>query len=434
MSCDSPELNSQHHDPRLGLCDVVVFGGGISGITTGLVLQSLGLTVGILASEFPVQVKAEAITPELATCWRCPRSSRVATTYAMASAYPHNLRVNNLHRVSDDSQAVFALLLEKQAAGVHLYRMYEVFEHCPEEAPLRSRRMKFQEFDGRPADLKQTIDPPHRPGAPYLWGWTFETYFADMPKYMPFLWKLFAERGGIWQMSDESLESILEVAEGRPVINCLGVSAVKMFGDPAPAVIVRGRQVVVPKAPLVKAADGLPLAYNYTPPAELFLRADGSAEYVHFFPRQDGWILGQTREPGQLDEYGRWRGDAVRSLELSIDDQPIPSPVVELNREILRQWINRDWSGLPLIGREGYRYYRDPQGQGVRLESEEIEGTLFIHNYGHGGSGITMSWGCSIEVARIFLKQVGAKRQLRRGQAGQELDRLISSLVAENER
>ncbi len=36
----------------------------------------------------------------------------------------------------------------------------------------------------------------------------------------------------------------------------------------------------------------------------------------------------------------------------------------------------------------------------VRLEEEQ--GTTIIHNYGHGGSGITLSWGCGQEVvARI---------------------------------
>jgi D-amino-acid oxidase len=35
----------------------------------------------------------------------------------------------------------------------------------------------------------------------------------------------------------------------------------------------------------------------------------------------------------------------------------------------------------------------------VRLEHEP--GTRTIHNYGHGGSGVTLSWGCAREVADI---------------------------------
>ena len=38
----------------------------------------------------------------------------------------------------------------------------------------------------------------------------------------------------------------------------------------------------------------------------------------------------------------------------------------------------------------------------VRLEAEpQPNGKLVIHNYGHGGAGITLSWGCAEEVARL---------------------------------
>ena len=37
----------------------------------------------------------------------------------------------------------------------------------------------------------------------------------------------------------------------------------------------------------------------------------------------------------------------------------------------------------------------------VRLEKELISGKTVIHNYGHGGSGVTLSWGCAEEVVEI---------------------------------
>jgi D-amino-acid oxidase len=46
--------------------------------------------------------------------------------------------------------------------------------------------------------------------------------------------------------------------------------------------------------------------------------------------------------------------------------------------------------------RVGLRPFR--QG-GVRLERQP--GTRLIHNYGHGGSGVTLSWGCALEVADL---------------------------------
>lgn len=381
----------------LAKCDAWVLGGGISGITTAIVLQALGLKVAVLSDSVVLQAPGTA------------NQSLVATSYAMASAYPHYLQVSNLQKVSSASQAVFEYLFNRTGSGVHRYRMYEVFEHEPQEAPLGSYRMDFQSFDGTPNCLRRTVNPPARPGAAYIWGWMFATYFADMPCYLPFLWSLFQARGGIFASMRINVREVLDCGrENKAIFNCLGYGAIEPFEDVSPCQIVRGKQVLVPNAGMLSDPDGVPTAYNYTPPAEIFSRADGKPEYVHFFPRSDGWVLGQTREPGTIDEHGVWQGRAVASAERLIGNCSIPIPIVDLNASLLRQWRNCD---LPdkLIGRAGYRYYRDPEGSGVRLECQNFEGSTVIHNYGHGGSGITMSWGCALQCARLFIDDSGWK-------------------------
>jgi D-amino-acid oxidase len=38
----------------------------------------------------------------------------------------------------------------------------------------------------------------------------------------------------------------------------------------------------------------------------------------------------------------------------------------------------------------------------VRVEAERVApGCLLVHNYGHGGAGITLSWGCAAEVVEL---------------------------------
>lgn len=43
-----------------------------------------------------------------------------------------------------------------------------------------------------------------------------------------------------------------------------------------------------------------------------------------------------------------------------------------------------------------------------RLEPETVGSKFIVHNYGHGGAGITMSWGCAYEVRKIVQQHAGA--------------------------
>jgi D-amino-acid oxidase len=54
--------------------------------------------------------------------------------------------------------------------------------------------------------------------------------------------------------------------------------------------------------------------------------------------------------------------------------------------------------------RAGLRPVRD---RNVRLEAEPQ--SPIVHNYGHGGSGVTFSWGCALEVADLVERIVGAE-------------------------
>jgi D-amino-acid oxidase len=42
-----------------------------------------------------------------------------------------------------------------------------------------------------------------------------------------------------------------------------------------------------------------------------------------------------------------------------------------------------------------------PVRRSVRLELATVAGRTIVHNYGHGGAGFTVSWGCAGEVGRM---------------------------------
>ncbi|GFS16926.1 D-aspartate oxidase [Elysia marginata] len=74
----------------------------------------------------------------------------------------------------------------------------------------------------------------------------------------------------------------------------------------------------------------------------------------------------------------------------------------------------------PLKSWAGLRPWREV----VRLEPETIDvhgrRIKVIHNYGHGGSGITMHWGCALEVTAMVLEALGTEKE--------HIERMVSRL------
>lgn len=198
----------------------------------------------------------------------------------------------------------------------------------------------------------------------YLDGHAFTVPIVEMPIYLEYLMDRFGAAGGSVQR--RTLSSLDEV-DANVVVNCVGLGARDLVDDVSMEPI-RGQIVRV-----------------RNPGIERFVLDEDNPEGVTYIvPRSGDCILGGTAEEGAWD------------LE--------PDP--ETADGILRRCTHLE---PRLTGAEvlEHRVGLRPGRPEIRLERED--GPIpRIHNYGHGGSGITLSWGCAEETLRLVQETLGA--------------------------
>jgi D-amino-acid oxidase len=189
-------------------------------------------------------------------------------------------------------------------------------------------------------------------------GWHYTAPVVTMPLYLEYLRSRYEKLGGV--ISVEPLTSLTAMADAPVVVNCTGIGARDLVPDPA-VVPVRGQVVVVEN-------PGIDEFYiDHT--------LDGD-DYVYIFPHGDVVLLGGTAQEGNWDRQ----------------------PRQDIAERIMRDCsaVHSRLRGARVVAeRVGLRPCR-PE---VRLEAEALPGgrTLW-HNYGHGGAGVTLSWGCAREI------------------------------------
>jgi D-amino-acid oxidase len=228
-----------------------------------------------------------------------------------------------------------------------------------------SRAEQSKPFDWVAAlDDARPCDPAELP-AGYAGGWRLTVPIVSMTVYLEYLVTRLNRAGGELRTAD--FGSLAEAAAftGAPVIiNCTGIGARRLVKDDD-LVPVRG-QVIIAHNP------GL---------SEFFVGVgDAPYDFSYFFPHGDLLLLGGT------EERGNW----------SLDPDPATA------ERILRGCtaIEPRLAGLEIIEhRVGLR----PTRPSVRLGEESLDGRRLLHNYGHGGAGVTLSWGCAEDVAAAAL-------------------------------
>ncbi|XP_012277457.1 D-aspartate oxidase [Orussus abietinus] len=203
--------------------------------------------------------------------------------------------------------------------------------------------------------------------ARYTGGWQFLTFTCEPAKMLPWLLKKFKSLGGkVVKRKVEHLDELF--LEGyRIVINCSGLGAQKLANDSS-VVPVRG-QIIKVDAPWM---------------FHTYIVDDDDGNYI--IPNIDFVILGGTHQEGDYDTKVR-----------ETDSRFIYEGCCRMERSLRKSKVLTQWVGLR------------PGRQQVRLEVENpriVNGLkcVIVHNYGHGGSGVTLSWGCALDVVEIVRK------------------------------
>jgi glycine/D-amino acid oxidase-like deaminating enzyme len=359
---------------------VCVIGCGVSGLSTALLLKERGWDVTIVSKIHPKKSKLDPT---------------YASLYPAASIIPHSVSSERTTGLFEESQHYFTHLFHEGFPGLNIHEHFELFGFETSFPFYANVMQNFELLES----FKQGFHPNH-PLIEAQSGWKFNCFFADWSLYFPALIKRVLEQNIRLEIKTLSPKDITQLPF-QYIINCAGLGTTELFEDPY-GLIHRGHLLHISGKDILKTPTGKLVSYNFSPGKEIYSSENGNLQDVYFYPRGDGWILGGSRQEGHLDRNGNWQGEESIPPTISVSGIEVPTQILDLNTEIIEHTFGvkiRNTSNLK--AKLGYRYIRKNKA-GLRLESEVIRDKLFIHNYGHGGAGVTLSWGCAKEVVKLL--------------------------------
>lgn len=276
------------------------------------------------------------------------RPERTTSAVAAALWYPYLATPDaRVVRWLSATYAELERLAADPRAGVRMRRGREFFREPVADPWWRSAV----------SDLGR-IAPDHLPEG-YVDGYRLTVPVVDMPLHLEWLVARL-HRAGV-EIRDRQLPGLPAAFAGADaVVDCAGLGARELAGDRT-LTGVRGQVVVV-------AQFGL---------TEWLLDQSDPVRLTYLVPRGDSIVLGGTSEPGDEDLTVR---TATAQAILARCGALVPAVA----------------GARILAHRVGLR----PARPGVRLETEFSPDGPVVHCYGHGGAGVTLSYGCADEVVR----------------------------------
>jgi D-amino-acid oxidase len=320
--------------------DVAIIGAGVSGLTCGVLLAERGYGVTILAEELGEQTTSAAA----AAIWFPYDAEPVDKVIAWSLATYERLR----------------LLAGEQNSGVKMMELRSFARRGQIPVPDWAKSLGAQLLVSPVTVGISDREQRNKPDPAFSSGFKLIVPLTDTTRYLDYLRDRFTNAGGTIR-GGVRLKGIGEIPRPfKVIVNCAGIGAGELVPD-REMEPHRGQVAIVSKLDLPWAivCDDPPLMYA--------------------IPREADCVFGGTNS-------------------ISYDQQPRSAETDTIVAECSRT-LNIE--PPPVIAtRVGLRPFRK---SGVRLESTKLtDGRTVIHNYGHGGCGFTLSWGCAEDVLKLL--------------------------------
>jgi len=280
------------------------------------------------------------------TIWSSEFSPNTTSDVAAALWYPFlSAPVEKTNIWGSETYDVLKVLSRFPQTGVSMTQTYEYFR---EEQPDPLWKESVDGFKRLNKDLPED----------YVECFSFMTSVIEMPIYLQWLMNRYEELGGNHKV--KRINNFSNISEQyNLIVNCTGLESKTLLND-SEVYPVRG-QIIRVKTDI----------------KEMYLDQQIST-LAYIVPRSEDMILGGVAQSND------W------SLETRMEDRDnILEKCCKLIPELKNAEIIEDMVGLR------------PGRSEVRLEKEILLGRPMIHNYGHGGSGVTLSWGCADDVVEL---------------------------------
>jgi len=349
-----------------------VIGAGVVGLTTALCARQAGYEVVVVADRF-----APDITSVVAgALWEWPP--------AVCGHHRDEASLERAKAWCMTSYRRFQQLAQNPHTGVHIRPAVFYFRRPVADDPVEYRKMLElrQHVHGFRHDPALATEHGVNPAAGVVDAYTYLAPMIDTDRYLRWLLAEVVRAGCTVVRARidgdlaEQEQRVLDAFAADAIVNCTGLGSVALTGEPMYP--LRGALVYAHNdgrsMPRITSAHCM--SYN----ARL-----GGQNMVFIVPRgHDLLVLGGLVEPDE------WHTD------LTLDSHP---PI--------RDMLTRCQDFLPVLRR--LTLVADPtvrvglrpaRANGVRLDRQS--GTRTVHNVGHGGSGVTLSWGCADEAVGLL--------------------------------